>query len=105
MLIFGKRKNINLGIEEYKGTESALLIDVREVNEYSGGHIPEAVNVPLSTLNTRITKVVPDKNKTLFVYCLSGARSRKAADILKTLGYGKVKNIGGINAYKGDIEK
>lgn len=105
MMIFGKKKSINTGVEEYKGTEGALLIDVREANEYSSGHIPEAVNVPLSTLNTSITKVVPDQDKTLFVYCLSGARSRKAADILKTMGYGKVKNIGGINAYKGVIEK
>ncbi len=93
-MIFGKKKSINSGVEVYKGTEGALLIDVREVNEYSSGHIPEAVNVPLSTLNSRIAKVVPDHDKTLFVYCLSGARSRKAADILKTMGYGKIKNIG-----------
>ena len=105
MLIFGKKKSIDSAIEEYKGTEGALLLDVREADEYRSGHIPEAVNVPLSTLKNAIAGVTPDQDKTLFVYCRSGARSRKAADILKTMGYGMVKNIGGINSYKGVIEK
>lgn len=105
MMLFGKKKNINSGVEKYKSTEGALLLDVREVDEYKGGHIPGAVNVPLSILSTGILKAVPDKDKPVFIYCLSGARSGKAAGIMRSLGYDHVNNIGGINAYKGTIEK
>lgn len=105
MLFFGKKKDINAGIEEYKSTKGALLLDVREVNEYKNGHVPGALNVPLSTLGTRIAKAVPEKDRPLFVYCLSGARSGNAEGILKSMGYTRVENIGGINAYKGNIEK
>lgn len=105
MFLFGKKRGINSGIKEYKETKGALLIDVREVDEYRSGHIPGALNVPLSTIKTGITKIAPDKEKKLFVYCLSGARSRNATDILKSMGYVRVKNIGGINSYKGNIEK
>ena len=105
MLLFGKKKDINAGLEEYGRTEGALLIDVREAEEYRNGHIPGAVNVPLSKLNREITDVVPDESSTLFVYCLSGARSGKAVNILKGMGYDQARNIGGINAYKGKLEK
>ena len=105
MLLFGKKRGINFGVEEYKKTEGALLIDVREINEYRNGHIPGAVNVPLSSIQSDIIKTAPDKSVPLFVYCRSGARSGKAANVLKKMGYGKVKNIGGINSFKGDIAK
>lgn len=105
MLFFGKKRNINSGVEKYKSTEGAILLDVREVDEYKSGHIPGAINVPLSTLNTRISEVVPEKDRPVFVHCLSGARSGKAVGLLKSMGYSQVENIGGINAYKGIIEK
>ena len=105
MLFFGKKKNINSGVEECKRTKGAILLDVREVDEYKSGHIPGAINVPLSTLNTRISEVVPEKDRPVFVHCLSGARSGKAVGLLKSMGYSQVENIGGINAYKGIIEK
>ena len=47
MLFFS---NINKGLEAYRRTENALLVDVREAEEYAAGHIPGAVNVPLSTI-------------------------------------------------------
>ena len=42
--------NINKGIEEYKNTEGAVLVDVRETDEFESGHIPGAVNLPLSKI-------------------------------------------------------
>ena len=93
--------NINKGLEEYRNTEEALLVDVREKNEYIGGHIPGAVNEPLSV----ITRTTLPKDRPLFLYCLRGSRSKKAAGILKKLGYGQVKNIGGIAGYHGDLER
>ena len=42
-----KRANINEGIEEFRKTPGAVLVDVREADEYASGHIPNAVNEPL----------------------------------------------------------
>ena len=43
------------------------------------------------------------ENEQVFLYCLRGSRSRKAAGILKKMGYMKVKSIGGISSYKGEL--
>lgn len=102
--IFSKRADINTSIAEYQTCENAVLIDVREVNEYSTGHIPGAVNIPLSQIGS-VENVVSDKDVSLYVYCLSGARSSKAVRGLQKMGYKKVKNIGGINSYKDPVEK
>ena len=102
-MLFGNKADINTGIKEYESVEGALLYDVREADEYAAGHVPGAVNMPLSTL-TEAT-LPDDKGVPLYVYCLSGARSSKAVKYLQMQGYVNVKNIGGINAYKGQIAK
>ena len=99
--MFGFGKNINSYIEEYKETANAALIDVREPNEYKAGHIPGAKNIPLSEIET----ISIDKNQLLYVYCLRGARSRKAVSILKKKGYMNVISIGGIKRYRGELQR
>lgn len=99
-----KRADINKGVEEYKGTEGAVLVDVRTPGEYAEGHIPESVNVPLQTLD-RIKNIAADKDKPLFVYCYSGSRSRQACSMLKGMGYSNVNDIGGIGSYSGKVER
>ena len=99
-----KQSNINQGIEEYKRTDDAVLLDVRTPHEYQEGHIPESKNVPLQQLDN-IASVAWDKAIPLFVYCYSGSRSRQATGILQRMGYSKVNNIGGIAAYSGKVEK
>ena len=97
MILFG---NINRGLETYRATSGAILVDVREADEFATGHIPGAVNAPLSTIsNTTLPKDAP-----LFLYCLRGSRSKRAAGILKKMGY-TVKSIGGISGYKGEVER
>lgn len=93
--------NINRGLEEYRGTENALLMDVREADEYAAGHIPGAVNLPLSTLDQA---EIPE-DRPLFLYCLWGSRSARAAGLLLRRGCEQVKSIGGINGYKGTLER
>lgn len=95
-MLFG---DINNGLKEYETTPDALLVDVREPDEFASGHIPGAVNAPLSS----ITSLNLPKQKTLFLYCLRGTRSLQAASILKRMGF-RVKSIGGINSYKGELE-
>lgn len=96
--------DINMGVQQFKSTEGAALIDVREADEYAGGHIPGSLNIPLSHLRDIECKIdgfdVP-----LFVYCLSGARSARAAAELVKMGYTAVNNIGGISSYKGKVER
>ena len=91
---------INKGIREYKNTPGAVLIDVREPEEFRSGHIPGAINMPLSgSHNLSFPKDTP-----LYLYCLRGSRSLKASVILKGQGYTNVKSIGGITGYKGEME-
>ena len=75
--------NINKKLEEYRTTPGAVLVDVREVDEFRSGHIPGAINQPLSN----ISQIKIPKDKPLFVYCLRGSRSRRAVGMLKRMGY------------------
>ena len=58
---FFKQSNINQGIEEYKRTDDAVLLDVRTPQEYQEGHIPESKNVPLQQLDN-IASVAKNKD-------------------------------------------
>ena len=98
-MLFFNRSNINDAVEEYRNTPDAILLDVREADEFRSGHIPGAVNVPLSAVSTIN---MPNSN-TFFVYCLRGTRSRQAVNIMKRMGY-DARSIGGIASYKGRIE-
>ena len=98
-MFFFNKTNINSALEEYRNASGAVLLDVREAEEFRSGHIPGAVNVPLSTIDT----ISIPKTSALFVYCLRGSRSRRAVNILKRMGY-NARNIGGIVSYKGQTE-
>lgn len=101
---FLKGPDINQGVQEFNDTTGAYLLDVRTPQEYKNGHIPKSKNVPLQSINT-VTQVVIDKDAPVFVHCLSGNRSGQAVSQMKIMGYTNVKNIGGISAYKGKVEK
>ena len=95
-MLFFKKTNINSAVEECQNTPGAVLLDVREADEFASGHIPGAVNIPLSTLES----IGIPKDGALFVYCLRGTRSMRAVGILKRMGY-DAKSIGGIAYYQG----
>ena len=82
-----------------------VIVDVRTPEEYAEGHIPLAVNLPLSDVVSRSETVLPDKDACLLVYCRSGNRSKQASEKLAELGYSRVFEFGGINTWTGDIEK
>ena len=100
-MFFFNKTNINDAVEEYRNTPGTVLLDVREADEFRSGHIPGAVNIPLSAVN----QVTLPKEKPLYVYCLRGTRSKQAVSCLKRMGYQNVKSIGGIASYKGQIER
>ncbi|MEX1375841.1 MAG: rhodanese-like domain-containing protein [Eubacteriales bacterium] len=80
--------------------DDVVILDVREKYEYATGHIKNAVNLPLGSIQTNINKVVKDKEKTLLVYCASGARSTSATRMLHSLGYKNAYNFGGIASWQ-----
>ena len=100
-MFFFHRASINDAVEECRKTPGAVLLDVREADEFRAGHIPGAVNAPLSA----VSQVALPKDKPLFVCCLRGTRSRRAVTCLKRMGYQNVKSIGGIASYHGQVEK
>jgi molybdopterin/thiamine biosynthesis adenylyltransferase/rhodanese-related sulfurtransferase len=82
--------------------EGVAVIDVRETEEFSAGHLPGAKHVPRSYLETRIEGVVPDRSTQVILYCQSGNRSAYAARTLtEELGYEHVRSMtGGITLWK-----
>ncbi len=96
--------DINNGVTEFRATPGAVLLDVRSAEEYAAGHIAGSVNLPLNMLGN-IDRVAADLDTPLFLHCKSGARSRKAADFLDKQGYLQLWNIGGIQAWKGEVER
>ena len=101
---FLKGPDIGEGVREYNATPGAVLLDVRTPEEYREGHIPGSKNVPLQSID-KVAGMIDNKSTPIFVHCLSGARSRQAAAVLKQMGYTNVKNIGGISAYAGKVER
>jgi len=72
----------------------ALVIDVRSTAEFSSGHLPNALNIPLGEIETALPRSVKDKNQVLLLHCQSGMRSGAAMTRLKDLGYANVFNLG-----------
>ncbi len=93
------------GLNAFRETPGALLLDVREEEDYHAGHIPGSTFVSLQAIPTPVLQTVSDKSTPLFVYCYRCNRSRYAVSILKEAGYTNVTNIGGIEFYHGDLEK
>ena len=72
------------------------FVDVRTPEEYSGGHVPGAINIPLDQVQNRLDEF-KDMPKPVVVYCRSGARSGMATSILQGAGIKEVINGGGIS--------
>lgn len=76
-----------------KNDKNTVFIDVREPFELQEGIIPNALSVPLATLNTSINKL--DKKKSYVLVCRSGRRSSNAVQIMENAGFKKLTNLSG----------
>ena len=70
-----------------------IWLDVRTRDEYRKGHIQNSIHIPVDELETRCIQELPDIDKTIYVYCLSGSRSNMAAALLQEKGYTHVFSI------------
>ncbi len=79
-----------------------VVVDVRETDEWSAGHIPGAKHVPKSHLESRIEGAAPDRDQRVVLYCASGSRSAWAArTLIDDLGYENVESMtGGFTLWK-----
>jgi len=73
-----------------------VLLDVRSLSEYREIRIGGANLIPLGELSSRAPLELLGKNVPIYVYCRSGARAGKAAQLLAEMGYERVYDIGGI---------
>ncbi len=74
-------------------SEPMVLLDVREGDEWRGGHLPGALHLPRGHLESRIEALVPDRSTPLAVYCAGGTRAALAAATLRAMGYGSVVRV------------
>lgn len=90
--------------EEFRaGYRKAQLIDVREPNEFEGGHILGARNIPMSQMKMRMKEIRPDMP--VFLYCQSGMRSARAAQFLHRRGYRDLTQLqGGFKKWTGKVK-
>lgn len=86
--------------EAIQKKEDFVLLDVRTPEEYSKEKIKGSINLSVDKIN-EIEKIIPDKDKTVYVYCQSGSRSSSAVNTMLSLGYKKVFSVkGGILAWQ-----
>ena len=86
-------------------TQKAIVVDVRSLEEYNEGHIPNAISVPLETIENEAETKLKNKDDLILVYCRSGRRSREAALRLIEKGYTNVIDFGGIQDWNGEVVK
>ncbi|HWF45199.1 MAG TPA: rhodanese-like domain-containing protein [Candidatus Kapabacteria bacterium] len=87
--------------ERLKANPNALLVDVREDDEFREEHVKGALHIGKGVIERDIEKLVPDKDSELLLYCGGGFRSALAADVLQQMGYRNVWSVdGGFRAYK-----
>jgi len=79
-------------------TQGAVLLDVREVDEWQAGHAPEATHVPMNEVPENHAGRLPRDNR-IVVMCRAGARSQRVAQFLQQEGYDVVNVDGGMNAW------
>jgi rhodanese-related sulfurtransferase len=82
-------------------SSDAVIVDVREKDEWDAGHISDAVHMSRGMLELEIEDKFPDRNTTIICHCGGGGRSALAAESLQKTGYKNVRSMaGGFKAWK-----
>jgi len=82
-------------------TGDAMIVDVREKDEWDDSHIPNAVHISRGTLELEVEDNFPDRNTTIICHCGGGGRSALAVESLQRMGYKNVRSMaGGFKAWR-----
>lgn len=90
------RRKTNEVVLKSKISDGALVLDVRNPAEFEDGHYSGALNIPVDQLASRLQELGNTKDRSIIVYCASGARAGNASRILKQAGFTDVINAGGL---------
>jgi rhodanese-related sulfurtransferase len=104
-LVADAKKNITEISPQEAATKSqggeAVIVDVREKDEWDEEHIPDAIQMSRGTIELDIEEKIPDLNQTIIIHCGAGGRSALAAESLQKMGYKNVRSMaGGFKAWK-----
>ena len=94
LLVMKRGRRVSSKAAEEYLRNGAVVIDVRSAGEFTAGHLPRAINLPLSEIETVIARKVKDKNQVILLHCQSGMRSGEAKKKLKEMGYPNAYNLG-----------
>ncbi|HEY4257069.1 MAG TPA: rhodanese-like domain-containing protein [Candidatus Udaeobacter sp.] len=79
----------------------AMIVDVRDKDDWDEGHIPSALHMSRGTIELDIEEKVPDPNAMIICHCGGGGRGALATESLQKMGYKNVRNMaGGFKAWK-----
>ena len=82
-------------------SSDAVIVDVRDPDEFGENHIPGAINLSRGTIEFEVEEKFPDRNTTIICHCGGGGRSALAAESLQKMGYKNVRSMaGGFRAWK-----
>lgn len=111
MLVWGPLTQLLHGVQHVTTAEAirlmnhekGLLVDVREPDEYRGGHIPNALSLPLSGLSAGLKQIEKHMARPIIVCCRTSQRSARAAVALRKHGFASVQVLaGGITAWQSE---
>ena len=74
---------------------SLVLLDVRTPDEYAGGHLPGAINIPNAELADRIGELADARERDIVVYCRTGNRTEQALKVLEKAGFKRLFHLKG----------
>ena len=100
--LFGSAKEVGtVQAIQLINRQNAVLLDVRENGEFVAGHLPDAVNIPLSALGARGSELAKLTSRPIIAYCDRGQRAQGATGALTKLGFTDVYQLaGGFRAWK-----
>jgi rhodanese-related sulfurtransferase len=89
-----------VGATQLINRQNAVILDLREDKDYDGGHLPNALHIPLAQLGSRGSELSKFTGRPLIAYCEQGNRSRSASSALSKLGFAEVYTLrGGVRAW------
>ncbi|GEM_PF-487552 len=95
-------ETIDISTIESKVADGWQIVDVREIEEYNEGHIPNALNVPLSSISQSEYGAL-EQNQSYIIICRSGNRSQTASKALAKAGFNIINVKQGMSSWTGDI--